>query len=78
MWDYRTFLHGRETAMLLAEKHQYREVIHSIYHLFALHTCHWFEDIANVIPYARNPSKGTPDGEPEYACYGYFTAMTAL
>ena len=77
--DYRTSYIAGKTAMLLAEKHQYREVIHSIYHLFALHTCHWFEDIANVIPYARESIKGnTLMGEFEYACYGYFTAMTAL
>lgn len=77
--DYRTSYVAGKTAMHLAEKHQYREVIYSIYHLFALHTCHWFEDIANVIPFARESIKGnTLMGEFEYACYGYFTAMTAL
>ena len=77
--DYRTSYMAGKTAMYLAEKHQYREVIYSIYHLFALHTCHWFENIANVIPYARESIKGNAlMGEFEYACYGYFTAMTAL
>lgn len=77
--DYRTSYMAGKTAMYLAEKHQYREVIYSIYHLFALHTCHWFEDIANVIPYARESIKENAlMGEFEYACYGYFTAMTAL
>lgn len=77
--DYRTSYMAGKTAMHLAEKHQYREVIYSIYHLFALHTCHWFEDIANVIPFARESIKGNALlGEFEYACYGYFTAMTAV
>lgn len=77
--DYKTSYMAGKTAMHLAEKHQYREVIHSIYHLFALHTCHWFEDITNVIPFARESIKGNAlMGEFEYACYGYFTAMTAV
>ena len=77
--DYRTSYMAGKTAMHLAEKHQYREVIYSIYHLFALHTCHWFEDITNVIPFARESIKGNALlGEFEYACYGYFTAMTAV
>ena len=77
--DYRTSYIAGKTAMYLAEKRQYREVVHSIYHLFALHTCHWFEDVSNVLPFARESIKGNAMmGEFEYACYGYFTAMTAV
>ncbi|EQG68979.1 diguanylate cyclase domain protein [Clostridioides difficile DA00160] len=77
--DYLTAYKAGKAAMELAEKHQYREVIYSIYHLFALHTCHWFEDIINVIPYARESIKGNAQtGEFEYACYGFFNVITAI
>lgn len=77
--DYRTSYVAAKTAMQLAEKHEYREVVYSIYHLFVLHTCHWFEDVSNMIPFARESIKGNAMmGEYEYACYGYYTAMTAV
>ena len=65
--------------MRLAEKHQYREVIHSIYCMFALHTGHWFEDVVNEIPYAKESIKGNAQmGDFEYACYGYYGLMMAV
>ncbi len=53
----RPYAAGR-SAMRLAEKHQYKEVIHSIYCMFALHSGHWFEDVVNEIPYAKESIKG--------------------
>ncbi|MFQ7401003.1 MAG: hypothetical protein ACLRNW_24965 [Neglectibacter sp.] len=62
-----------------AEKHQYREVIYSIYCMFALHTGHWFEDVVNEIPYAKESIKGNAQmGDFEYACYGYYGLMMAV
>lgn len=77
--DYRTSYAAGRSAMLLAEKHQYREVIHSIYCMFALHTGHWFEDVVNEIPYAKESIKGNAQmGDFEYACYGYYGLMMAV
>ena len=76
--DYRTAYQAAWSAMQLAEKHQYREVIYCIYCLFTLHSCHWFEDVANEIPYAKESIKGNAQmGDFEYACYGYYSAMMA-
>ncbi|MCB6201636.1 diguanylate cyclase domain-containing protein [Extibacter muris] len=77
--DYRTAYAAAKSAMPLAEKHQYREVIYSIYCMFALHTGHWFEDVANEIPYAKESIKGNAQmGDFEYACYGYYGLMMAV
>ena len=77
--DYRTAYAAGKSAMHLAEKHQYREVIYSIYCMFALHTGHWFEDVVNEIPYARESIKGNAQmGDFEYACYGYYGLMMAV
>ena len=61
------------------KKHQYKEVIHSIYCMFALHSGHWFEDVVNEIPYAKESIKGNAQmGDFEYACYGYYGLMMAV
>ncbi|RGU95764.1 response regulator [Clostridium sp. AF15-17LB] len=76
--DYRTAYQAARSAMQLAEKLQYREVIYCIYCLFTLHSCHWYEDLANGIPYAKESIKGNAQmGDFEYACYGYYSAMMA-
>ncbi|MFQ7551974.1 MAG: hypothetical protein ACLRMZ_18800 [Blautia marasmi] len=65
--------------MRLAEKHKYKEVIHSIYCMFALHTGHWYEDVVREIPYAKESIKGNAQmGDFEYACYGYYGLMMAV
>lgn len=77
--DYQTSYVAGRSAMRLAEKHQYREVIYSIYCMFALHTGHWFEDVVNEIPYAKESIKGNAQmGDFEYACYGYYGLMMAV
>ncbi|MDC7289159.1 diguanylate cyclase [Blautia schinkii] len=77
--DYRTCYAAGRSAMRLAEKHQYREVIYSIYCMFALHTGHWYEDVVNEIPYAKESIKGNAQmGDFEYACYGYYGLMMAV
>lgn len=77
--DYRTAYAAAKSAIPLAEKHQYREVIYSIYCMFALHTGHWFEDVANEIPYAKESIRGNAQmGDFEYACYGYYGLMMAV
>ena len=77
--DYRTAYAAVKSAMPLAEKHQYREVIYSIYCMFALHTGHWFEDVVNEIPYAKESIKGNAQmGDFEYACYGYYGLIMAV
>ena len=76
--DYRTSYEAARTAMQLAEKHQYREVIYSMYCMFALHSCHWFEDISNGIPYAKESVRGNIQmGDFEYASYGYYGLIMA-
>lgn len=77
--DFKTSYIAGKAAMQLAEKEHYREALYGIYHLFALHTCHWFEPVGSVIPYARESIKGHAQmGDYEYACFGYFTVMTAV
>lgn len=77
--DYRTAYAAVKSAVPLAEKHQYREVIHSIYCMFALHTGHWFEDVVHEIPYAKESIRGNAQmGDFEYACYGYYGLMMAV
>ena len=71
--DYRTSYEAARAAIQIAEKHQYREVIYSMYCMFALHSCHWFEDISNGIPYAKESVRGNIQmGDFEYASYGYY------
>lgn len=77
--DYQTAYTAAKSAMHLAEKHQYRDVIYSIYCMFALHTGHWFEDVVNEIPYAKESIKGNAQmGDFEYACYGYYGLIMAV
>lgn len=77
--DYRTSYAACKSAMRLAEKHKYKEVIHSIYCMFALHTGHWYEDVVREIPYAKESIKGNAQmGDFEYACYGYYGLMMAV
>ena len=77
--DYRAAYAAAKSAIHLAEKHQYREVIYSIYCMYALHTGHWFEDVVHEIPYAKESIRGNAQmGDFEYACYGYYGLMTAV
>lgn len=47
--------------------------------IFSLHFIHWVEDLKNSIPYARQSFKGNLDiGDMEYACFAYYTTLTAL
>ena len=77
--DFKTAYLGSKAAMALAEKHKYREVLYNIYHLFALHTCHWFEDLTHCISYARESIEGNVQvGDFQYACFAYFTVLTGV
>ena len=77
--DFKTAYQAGKAAIALAEKHQYRQVLYSIYHLFALHTCHWFEDVTHCIPYARESIEGNVQvGDFQYACFAYFTVLTGV
>lgn len=77
--DYRTAYEAFRSAMRVAERNRCREVVYGIYCMFPLHTCHWVEDVANGISYARESIVGNAQmGDFEYACYGYYGLLMAV
>lgn len=66
-------------AMKIAEKNGYKHELYRIYHVFSLFSCHWFCDVKNSIPYARESCKGNVEvGDFEFACFSYFTTQQAM
>jgi predicted ATPase/signal transduction histidine kinase len=66
-------------AMRLAEKNNYKNELFRIYHVFSLFTSHWFEDVKNSLPYARESLKGNSvAGDFEFACFSFFTTQQAV
>jgi len=48
-------------------------------HVFGLFGCHWFEPLEHAIGHARQAFDGLMlAGEPEFACYTFFTSQAAL
>ena len=77
--DYRLAYTTGCKAMKLAEKNKYKNELFRIYHVFSLFTSHWFEDIKNSLPYAREAFKGNgAAGDFEFACFSYFTSQQAV
>jgi diguanylate cyclase (GGDEF) domain len=75
--DYKLSYDLARNAMILAEKNEYR--IFRMYHLFSLVNCHWFEDLKNGIPYARESCAGNITvGDFEFACFTYFTTQQIM
>lgn len=77
--DYRMAYTAAREGMRLAEKSAYKNETFCIYHTFSLVDCHWFEDVKNSIPYARESLAGNHAvGDFEFACYSYFTTQQAV
>ncbi|MGC4018843.1 MAG: diguanylate cyclase [Muricomes sp.] len=65
-----------DEARNLAEQEGYKNELFRIYHVFSSFTLHWFEDVKEGIPYARESFKGNDTlGDSEFACYSYFTTQ---
>ena len=77
--DYKLSYTAACKAKNLAEKNGYKHELFRIYHVFSLFSCHWFEDVSNSIPYARESYKGNAAvGDFEFACFSYFTTQQAV
>lgn len=77
--DYRLAYSAARKAMKLAEKKQYKNELFRVYHVFSLFNCHWFKDVRNSIPYARESFRGNVEvGDFEFACFSYFTTQQAI
>ncbi len=77
--DYKRAYEAACAAKRVAEQGGYKNELYRVYHVFSLFTCHWFEDLKNSIPYARESFKGNvTTGDFEFACYSYFTTQQAV
>lgn len=77
--DYELGYISAKKALQIAEKINHKETMYRLYHVFSVFNIHWFENIKDGIPYARESFRGNVTvGDFEFACFSYFTTQQAV
>ena len=77
--DHRTGYQEAKLCIAKMEECKYHNALGRNLLIFSLHFIHWMEDLKNSIPYAHESFKRNLEiGDMEYACFAYYTTLTAL